>query len=248
MFGNPKDKGKEDALFKDSSNKVHTTMPNETNNVNSNISNTAQQQTSHNSSHNSPPSKNISDGFGGMKPNPEYENYRNNRPIISKISDFVKEGGRNLWNTVKDGKFSLPSLATSMALSNTQAGSILDRADTVTYASYGATIGSFVPVVGTAVGGFVGGAVGFAKDVYDGDVKAAWNWATGNKPATSSNIASPSGNPFLGNTAQAYVSNYGATSSNNLEELRSVIGSMSYTAEETQESIMKLVSANTKDR
>lgn len=53
MFGNSKDK----ALLKDSSNKVHTTMPNETNNVNSNPNNPAQHQASQNSSHNSPPYK-----------------------------------------------------------------------------------------------------------------------------------------------------------------------------------------------
>ena len=123
-------------------------------------------------------------------------------------------------------KESVAATGLSDAKNGEDVASAIAAMGAMNYASYGATIGSFVPVVGTAVGGFVGGAVGFAKDVYDvydGDVKAAWNWATGNKPATSSNIASPSGNPFLGNIAQAYVSNHGATSSNNLEELRSVI-------------------------
>ena len=53
MFGNSKDK----ALLKESSNKVNTTIPNETNNVNSNPNNAAQHQASQNSSHNSPPYK-----------------------------------------------------------------------------------------------------------------------------------------------------------------------------------------------
>ncbi|OCL91284.1 hypothetical protein [Aliarcobacter thereius] len=186
MFGGAWNNGRSPSSASPSQN----SMPNQANNVNGNINDPAQSQASQNSSHRNPPNKFVSDGRGGVIPNPEYEAHQRNRPILTKISDAVKGGVRSVWNSVKSGRISAVSLASSLALQHTEAGTILDRADTLNYAAIGGTVGSVVPVVGTAIGAGIGGAIGFAKDVYDGDVKAVWNWARGNTPATNENISS----------------------------------------------------------
>ncbi|RXJ94681.1 hypothetical protein CRU94_07900 [Arcobacter sp. AHV-9/2010] len=80
LVGNSKDK----ALFKDSFNKVDATMQNPKSNPN----NAAQHQASQNSSHNSPPNKFIPDGFGRMKPNPEYELYQKSAEKSNKMAKY----------------------------------------------------------------------------------------------------------------------------------------------------------------
>jgi len=102
----------------------------------------------------------------------------NNRSILSKMGENVKGG---LKPTAAGAALFAAEMGLEYAAEHTNspalktASNVLNRAETVSWAATGAMLGSFIPGVGTVIGGAIGGVAGFAKDIYDGDVSAAFN-------------------------------------------------------------------------
>ncbi len=101
--------------------------------------------------------------------------------IITQTQDKLNDFGKSSYRNVLSGGIKAPTIATAASMLATQymdtksAGAQVLQSDTAQYAGYGAMLGSVVPGVGTVVGGFVGGMTGFAKDIYDGDARKAYN-------------------------------------------------------------------------